>query len=251
VSDQPTPPVAAGTDPNSAARAQLLQRIAASTGMERVALLQQYLAALPRPAVARCPFTDVVVHHSVDTAGLDGPWWDYGWPQRPVETLPPTFFAFTGALRLGSPLPDLERLAKPGPEAPFVVPRLLNTPGIRAVISSVPVGGWPGWTVTYFTQQAPAIERFNDWGAPRYWLDGGLGVEWDSMTEDAEQLDFELAPWIERGGLLWIAPGDGDARLQSTPAGCPYLGLPGRRTFLRVQSGNAWEPSPPATPVTS
>ncbi len=249
MSDSPTPPVAAEADQNPASRSQLLQRIAASAGMDRVAATQQYLASLPRPAVARCPFTDVVVHHSVDTGGLDGPWWDYGWPQRPVETLPPTFFAFTGALRLGAPLPDLERLAKPGPEAPFVVPRLLRAEGMRAVLSSLSVAGWPAWTITYFVRQAPAIERFNDWGAPRYWLDGGLGVEWDSMTEDAEPLDFELAPWIDRGALLWIAPGDGDARLQSTTVGCPYLGLPGRRTFLRVQAGTAWEPLRPTTPV--
>ena len=224
------------------ARRALLDRIARADGMERVALLQEYLRDLPRPAIARCPYSDVAVHHSVDSGGIDGPWWDYGWPIRPVEELPPTFFAFTGALRLGSPLPAHDTLVKPGPEAPFVVPRLLGIDRMRAVLSGLSVGGWEAWTVTYFTDHIPDVVRINDWGASRYWVDGGRGVQWDSMVEDAETLDFDLAPWIERGALLWIAPGDESLRLQSTTAGCPYLGLEGRRTFLRVQYGEAWEP---------
>jgi hypothetical protein len=186
----------------------------------------QYRRSVPRIAVARCPFSDAVVEHSVETRGLDQPWWDYNWPQRPRE-----------------PLPAVQRLVKPGPGAPFVVPRLLLLDRVRAVLSGTTVGGWPAWTVTYFTDRQHDVVRVNDWGASRYWLDAAQ-ESWDAMYEDAEQLDFELAPWIDRGALLWVAPGDTDVRLQSTAAGCPYLGLPGRRTFVRVQDGRTWEPVP-------
>jgi len=233
------------TGPDFPGRQLLLDGIAREQGMKHVEQLREYLRRLPRPAVARCPYSSAVVHHSVDTGGIDGPWWDYRWPQRPAEELPPTFFAFTGALRQGSPLPSVEWLVKPGPEVPFVVPRLLGIDRMRAVIQSISVSGWDGWTITYFTDKLPAVERFNDWGSCRYWTDGGRGVDWDSMTEDAEPLDFELAPWIDRGALLWIAPGDAELRLQSTSAGCPYLGLQGRRTFVRVQEGESWEPAVP------
>jgi hypothetical protein len=236
------------SDADFPGRQQLLDSIGAAEGMSRVEQILDYYRRLPRPALARCPYSNAVVHHSVDTGGIDGPWWDYQWPLRPAEELPPTFFAFTGALRLGSPLPSLAWLVKPGPEVPFVVPRLLSIDRMRAVLQSISVGGWDGWTITYFTDKAPEVERFNDWGACRYSFDA-LGVEWDSVTEDAEPLDFDLAPWIDRGALLWIAPGDGELRLQSTPAGCPYLGLQGRRTFVRVQEGESWEPVPAAAPA--
>lgn len=243
------------SDADFPGRQQLLDSFAAAQGMDRVEQVREYHRRLPRPAIARCPYSTTVVHHSVDTGGIDGPWWEYGWPLRPAEELPPTFFAFTGALRLGTPLPSVPWLVKPGPEAPFVVPRLLSVDRMRAVIQSISVGGWEGWTITYFTDRAPSIERFNDWGANRYWFDA-LGEQWDSVTEDAEPLDFELAPWIDRGALLWIAPGDTELRLQSTSLGCPYAGQPGRRTFVRVQEGESWEPgvtaaAPGAAPAAS
>jgi len=233
---------------SDAERAALLSAIAGSDGMDRVARLLDYHRRLPRPAVARCPHTGAVVHHSVDTGGIDGPWWRYESPLRPPEELPSTFFAFTGALRLADPLPKLDWLVKPGPEAPFVVRRLLLLEGMKAVVSALPVGGWDGWAITYFSDRPRTVERFNDWGASRYWVDGGRGVEWSSVSEDAEPIDFELGPWIERGSLQWIAPGDAEMRLQSTTAGCPYLGLPGRRTFQRVQYGTSWEPIPATAP---
>jgi hypothetical protein len=235
--------------PGFPGRQLLLDGMAREQGMKHVEQLREYLSRLPRPAVARCPYSSAVVQHSVDTGGIDGPWWNYRAPLRPAEELPPTFFAFTGALRLGDPLPSVDWLVKAGPEVPFVVPRLLGIDRMRAVISAISVGGWDGWTITYFTDRPPAVERFNDWGSCLYYVDGGRGVEWDSMTEDAEALDFELRPWIDRGALLWIAPGDAELRLQSTSAGCPYVGLQGRRTFVRVQEGTSWEPGPAPVPA--
>ncbi len=54
--------------------------------------------------------------------------------------------------------------------------------------------------------------------------------------------DFELAPWIQAGKLLWIAPGDDALALRSDVDACPYLALPGHRGITRLQDGEAWWP---------
>jgi hypothetical protein len=239
-----------GSDLNPAARRELVAGYAAAVSAAREAegddlgaaiarssaLQERYLATLPRPELSRCPFTEQVFTHSVDTGGLDGPWWQYENPLRPsAEALDliETLFAFTGALRLGEPLELFSYLCKPGPEAPFVVPRILSHDSVRAVVSHVRVGPHTGFPIVYFAEEPPEIERFNTWGTDHY--DTYTG--WDSMEEDSEPVDFDLESWIERDKLLWIAPGDDRLELRSGLNGCPYVGLPGRRTFLRIQAG--------------
>ncbi len=214
---------------------------------------QAYVAALPRVALARCPFTGAIVRHSLDDRGIDGPWWDYLTPVRPAaeDGLPETVFAVTGALVVGGEPVVTDHLVKGGPEAPFVVPRLLERLEMRAVISQVRIGDQPGHVVVYFAQpMVHGVTRFNTWGANVYWYrapDGRWG--WDNNYEDAEVIDFDLAPWIEAGKLAWVAPGDADLALRAEAGGCPYLGRPGRRTFVRVQFGEVWEPDPAPAPA--
>jgi len=128
-------------------------------------------------------------------------------------------------------------LAKPGPGAPYVLPRLMAVEGVRAVIRAVAVGLHLGWTVTYFAERYPAdAQRANDWGADHY----PVGDGWDSVVEDADAHDFDFAPWIERGRLAWIAPGDATLTPRTTVQGCPYLDLPGVRALQRVEGEDVW-----------
>lgn len=211
-----------------------------------------YVAALPRVALARCPFTGDVACHSLDDGGIEGPWWDYLTPVRPAaeDGLPETVFAVTGALAVGERPPVTSHLVKGGPEAPFVVPRLLERPEMRAVVNQVRIGSGSGelagFAVIYFAQpMVQQVVRFNTWGANVYWYRGPDGRwGWDNNYEDTETLDFDLSPWIAAGKLAWIEPGDSGLVLRSEFDRCPYLGLPGRRTFVRVQFGEAWEPTP-------
>jgi hypothetical protein len=212
------------------------------------ALDSEYAAGLPRPRLTRCPFTTTEVAHSIDTFDIDGPWWDYDFAVRPTDDLPDTFFAFTGAIHFDGKPAVTEFLCKPGPGAPFVVPRLLARPEIVAVISHLKVGKNDAYPVFYFSQPMARDEpRFNTWGMNQAWFKDAEGRwAWDHNEEDFEALDFDLAPWVERGKLRWIQPGDRKLALRDDLKGFPYAGIDGPRTFVRVQYGEIREPVLPS-----
>ncbi len=201
-----------------------------------------YREDLPGVALSRCPFTGELLSYSLDPFGLDGLWWDAEAPIRPLEEpLPSTFFALTGALCLEEPVERFPFLCKPGPEAPFVVPRLLAEPEIRAVISSVTIGPHSAYPVVYFASpEAPPVPRINTWGTNDYrFRDLAGNSVWDEVPEDPEDYAFDFASWIAEGKLLWIERNDSSLTLRAGD-GCPYLDLPGRRQPLRIQAGEVW-----------
>lgn len=207
---------------------------------ERNKLETEYLAALPRVAVSRCPFTDQVLRIPIDTDGLDGPFWDEMAPVRPLEARPlPSLFALTGAVALDGEIPQAPFPCTPGPQVPFVVPRMLLHPDVRAVISQVQVGRHRAFPIAYFADPVPVgLQRFNDWGTNEYSYETDDAPElFDSIDEEDEALDFDIGPWIERGDLSWIAPGDNELSLRSSVADCPFVGLDGRRDFYWIQNG--------------
>lgn len=200
----------------------------------------RYLELLPRVLLARCPFTGVEVRHSLDTLGLDGPWWDYERPLRPAtEDVPPAWLAMTGAVALAPAVEATPFLVRPGPGAPAVLPRLLQHEAVRAVVSQVAIGRHTGFAVTYFAEGAPAVLPVDTWGANEY-RTGGLGAP---LPVSDGAFDFDLGPWIERGRLRWIAPGDPAATLRDTVADCPYLRLDGPRETQHIQDGVVWTAS--------
>jgi hypothetical protein len=206
-------------------------------------LLAQYAEGVPRPAITRCPFTSTVVHHSIDIHGLDGFWWNFDGAARPREEgLPRTWFALTGAVRLAERKRVASFLCKPGPEVPYVLPRMLEHRGITAVISAVPIEENQGYAIAYFAKPVPwDLPRVNTWGANHFWYvtkDGNWG--WDEQPLVEEDMDFDLAPWVESGKLRWISPGDSSMKPHKGLSGFPYLDLPGRREILRIENGAVW-----------
>lgn len=205
---------------------------------------ETYEQALPRAALSRCPFTNQVAAHSFDPLGLDGLWWQYHHPIRPDSepAAGPHFLALTGAVRLVPPLENTPFLVMPGPDAPFVVPRVLMLPQVKAVISLTAVGQHRAAAIMYF-----GTTTLDEVRPPTLW-----GTKWSSMdiserppedeeeTDGEEDYDFELAPWIQSGKLLWIAPGDASLALRSGTAGCPYLQVPGARKLQMMQFGESW-----------
>lgn len=206
----------------------------------------RYVGLLPEVTVARCPDSDSdsdqIVRWAIDVWGLDGWFWEYDRPARRVPDLPPSWLTMTGALRLAGPVADAPFTARPGPEVPYVLPRLLDQPGVRAVLAQVPVGPHTGWTVTYFGPR-PSVSLANVWGANTYPARGVNGVwGWDAHEPLLSQRDFDLGPWLRAGRLLWIAPGDDTARLRADPDGCPYTGLEGDRAPAFVAHGAVRRP---------
>jgi len=206
-------------------------------------LRDQYRANLPFLPLSRCPFSAQVLYHSLDPYGIDGLWWNYDAPVRPVENLPPTFHSITGALYLEGPPENAPFTCAPGPGLPYIVPEVLANDHMRAVLSTVMVGRHTGYAVVYFSDIAPVpVQRLNSWGM-NHWeavdLHGGYG--WGSDTIRAGQFDFDISGWIKKEKLSWIRPGDGTLTLQEGLAGCPYLSLTGTKNIQRLRNGNIVE----------
>lgn len=204
--------------------------------------LEAYETGLPRHELSRCPFTGVPVKLAIDTFGLDGPWWDFEAAARPLDEQLPSVFAFSGAMDIKSTPPKTPFLCKPGPGAPFVVPRLLVNPAVKAVISTIKVGKLTAWPVFYFAEETPYdLVRINDWGRDYYVAETAHGEGYTMETYDYYiDYDFDLEFYIRSGRLLWIEPGDEKLKLNSTIDHCPYLGLKGRQFPIAIHNGKLW-----------
>lgn len=197
-----------------------------------------YEQQLPRVPLSRCPLTGEVILHSFDAYGLDGLWWNYEAPARPLLERFVTCIAVTGAVRLAPEVENFPFLCKPGPGAPYVHPELLRRQGVYGVVHSLPVGPHTAYAILYFSAEpVSGISMPNAWGTDTYWdaHDGNPG--WYSTPDAPEAWHFDLAPWIERGKLFWIAPGDATMTLRAEVAGCPFVGLPGVHQPQRITGG--------------
>ena len=234
-------------DERWSARHGVIQRHHAAMVEELAAARDRYLEGLSNVSISRCPITGDLLRRHIDVGGLDGPWWDHENPVRPLDEPPATFVALCGAVRIGDHVARAPFFAKPGPEAPFVVPELLAVDGVTAVISSLGIGAHTAYPITYWARSLPeGTPRPNEWGAPSYRLpDGRWGA--DEVFESA--YDYALGPWIDGGKLAWIAPGDPSLELHTGPNRCPYLDLPGHRAVTRIQGGTVWWPETDDTDV--
>ena len=211
-------------------------------------LAAAYLMGLPEVHASRCPFTGEVLTLPMDVEGIDGLWWNNESPKRPEVELPKTYFAMDGAMKLEAPIEVAPFIVAPGPDLPFVIPRLLAFDQVKAVLSTLKIGGHTGYMMVYYAD--PMLEgekRVNDWGTDRYWeeTDAFSGMltpgQWVSVTPSLLDYDFDLAPYIRSGKLLWIEPQDASLQLKSVVRGCPYLELEGSHKLKFIQEGEMWE----------
>jgi len=220
----------------------------AGLGKEIEELLRRYLEGLPVRDLSRCPFTGEKFSLAIDDLGLDGLWWNFDAPKRPENKLPATYFALDGALQLEGEPEKVPFLCSPGPDVPFVLPRLQEYIQVKAVISSIQIGPHTAYPIVYYADPMLTGEmRVNDWGTQRYWETESIIPElWTpgqyiSLSPDSGEYDFDLAPWIRAGKLLWIAPGDESLTLHGHVSRCPYLDLPGSRRLKFIRDGKVWE----------
>jgi len=207
-------------------------------------LVESYKHGLVNKPVSRCPFTGKILSTSVDTEGIDGLWWNSDNPIRLDVDAPKTFFAYDGAMKLNDTLESTLFPILPGPDAPFVLPRLLSYDQVKAVISQVNVGEHIGYLMTYFCEPFLIYEpRINDWGTQRYWEPNPLAGDfttpgkWISLDPQKSELDFDLTYWMEKGKLFWIKPGDESLRLRVNTENCPFLNLKSNGKYQEVKQG--------------
>ena len=208
---------------------------------EQDRLLKEYAERLPFVEISRCPICDAVLEYVVDTMGLDGPWWAKG---DLVEFPKPQgcehFRVLLGAIDFHGRTPSeaaVHRTVLPGPGAPFVVPRLLEIPGMRAVIWSfgLPKGDLC-YPIAYFSEE-PLHGAFlhQPWGREAYQVFNIEG-EYEGWTIANDPWEFEPRPWIDRGLLFWIKPGDESLTLRREGS-CPYENLAGIRKPQVIRKG--------------
>ncbi|MFE9607962.1 hypothetical protein [Streptomyces sp. NPDC006012] len=222
-------------------RAKLLSRYARageeSGGRRR--LRSEYRDWLPEVTVSRCPGTGELVRWPLDTVDLDGLFWDFDVPVRRLpQAVPDQWLAMAGAVGLDrSAVADAPFRCRPGPAVPYVVPRLLNGPGVQVVIAQLPVGPHTAWVMTYFGPAPAETHRENLWGQDHYpvWRDGAW-EGWAFVPFESRDNDYDLAPWLNEGKLLWVAPGDETWTLRSDHQ-CPFLRTEGERENPVIQRG--------------
>ena len=188
-----------------------------------------YYAGLPRLVMSCCPFDGKPLVRTFDPIGLDGLWWH---PDVTPEEVPtcPHFCVLGGAVNYQG-LPPLagDEEVYPGPEIPFVYPRLLALPGVVAVISSLPMeNGYLAYPIGYFAEKRPPGEQLvAGWRHKHHEWRDQLG-QYGSRYEN-DKWDFDLRPWLEQGKILWTPPGSERTKLADEPRErCPYLDLPGK-----------------------
>jgi hypothetical protein len=204
-----------------------------------VELAEAYESSLPRFSLSRCPFSGEPLAWSIDDFGLDGLWWNHEAPVRAQEAPLPTFLALTGGVQLATPLEWAPFLVAPGPGAPCVCRRMFEDTPVKAVISSLGVGVHTAYAVAYFSaSRAIEVRCPNLWGMSYYeFLDEEGRYGWYESFDLPSAWDFNLAPWIASGRLLWIAPRDPELKLHAEIEGCPYVNLPGAREDQHIYCG--------------
>jgi hypothetical protein len=208
------------------------------------AVLDEYVNRLPLVPIGRCPFQGELTLKRMDVFGLDGKWWYVGAPDLPPQACI-HYVTFLGALNLnGNPpvgcSPRAIHEIEPGPDVPFVIPRLLQIPGMAVVISSRQFfdDQFTAYFMTYYNQKpVPGWQSHQTWLRSTHSFQGAQGQpNWDAKTD---RWDFDLDQWrMQPDKVFWVAPGDRDMKLRlgSDPA-FPYANLPGMRLPQRIRQG--------------
>lgn len=231
------------------------------TGEQRAVLREEYYVTLgeyadrlPRLPLSACPYCGAELKRVFDPYGTDGSWWHtdveikYDEP-RACEH----FKVLLGALRPNENH-TIEAIAevRPGPQVPFVVPALLNLPGMIAVISSVELTpGHIAYPIGYFSDQdINAIDLHQPWCRKDYWFTDEDGDASWSISNEA--WDFDLQTYIDSGRLCWVEPGETKPKVlgKSDGAACSYIELPGERLPQQWVAGKiSFLPLPTGEPL--
>jgi hypothetical protein len=222
-------------------------------GAERTDIIRRYVEGLPRQVTGKCPHCGEIVEHTVDTFGMDGPWWDVFGPDLPPRACS-HFIVLLCAIHFHGRQPvDAAPLTTdeicPGPEVPYVVSRLLNSPNTRCILYSTPIfeGRYTAYFMSYFTDspQRESSHRHQAWLRRQFMYADDRGEPAWNVCNDV--WDFDIAQWLGRSPrkVGWIDPSDPELAIQWTVNGCPYLQVDGRRQFLSIKQGEIHGYPPP------
>ena len=192
--------------------------------------VEEYWSWIPTISLSLCPFCNVELRHPFDPVDLNGFWW-MDRTRRPGREPKACehFNLLLGAVNLNGLSPRGGPFeGRPGPDVPYVIPRILEMPTMLAVISSIAMNcGYTAYPVAYYSQISPAGGSLTQtWAEAEYYFtleDGKTG--WNMVSNS---YDYDLLPWLKAGKIRWIEGG----RLSSVdddPEDCPFLDVKGMR----------------------
>jgi hypothetical protein len=202
--------------------------------------LGEYADRLPRVLLSACPVCGEPLARAFDPFGLDGPWWQVDVEVTFEEPRScPHFRVLLGAVNLhGRDPAEVGETVKPGPDVPFVVPTLLDLPGMVAVAGSLRLAtGDTAYPIAYFSDQEiePALLH-QEWCRDAYWFQEADGNAGWSIANDV--YDFDLAPHLAARRLRWVDLAEERPRVRGAADGpCPLVGLAGERERQLLSGG--------------
>jgi len=206
-------------------------------------VLGEYSDRLPRLILSKCPHCGAPLKRAFDPYGLDGPWWQAAGICKVEEPAHCGHFqVMLGAVALHGRVPvEVKEEVLPGPDVPFVVPKLLELPNMVAVVSWVSLAtGDTALPIAYFsTEEIPPVMLHQPWCRKDYWFKTETGDSGWSVANDL--FDFDLKPFLGKGQLKWVDLEEKDLPLH--PVGneeCPFLDLPGDRENQIVVAGTRY-----------
>lgn len=203
---------------------------------ERERIKAVYFEELPRITASCCPYDGKPLVRSFDPFGFDGLWWkpDADPPELPACT---HFCVLRGAVHYQGKKPKGGPFEVwPGPEVPYVIPRLLEKEGMVAVISEVKMtAGYRVFLIAYFARKRPPVQELTaNWPRKTFTYKTDFGEP--GWKFDNDPWDFELRPWALKGKLRWCVPGgDNDVLSEDPPELCPYLSIEGLQTRIAIE----------------
>lgn len=215
---------AAGRDP----RWRELEQKRSALVKEIEPLIKEYWSWVPAVQLSRCPFCQEDLMRLFDPVDLTGFWWmDRTWRPRPEPECCPHFCLLLGAVNFNG-LPPRGGIfeCRPGPDMPFVIPRILEMPTMTAVVSRIPLQcGYSAYPLAYFSRVPPKTRSLTQsWARKEYRFmleDGRRG--WDIVDNF---YDYDLTPWLRQGKLGWFHEGTLNAQ-GAPPEAYPFKDLKG------------------------
>lgn len=192
-------------------------------------LIEQYWQWVPSIVLSKCPYCKETLSRRFDKVDLNGFWWMDRTQRFPRETGACEHFCLlSGAIDLkGQKVSGGLFECRPGPDKPFVIPRILEMPSMVAVIGEIPMEcGYSAYPIAYFSKVPPQSRALTQsWARKEYYFtlpDGRSG--WDITTE---KQDFDLREWVKlnkififrNGDLGFLKEGDPILKIKNTGRG--------------------------------
>lgn len=166
-------------------------------------IIDRYWNWVPEILLSQCPFCNTKLYYPFDPIDLKGFWW-MDRTQRPMKKplACEHFNLLLGAVNVNNLPPQGGPYeSRPGPDVPYVIPRILEMPSMIAVISSIEMHcGYTAYPIAYYSQIPPVAGSLTQsWARKEYYFtQDNRESGWDIVSDS---YDFNLLPWIKADKL--------------------------------------------------